>query len=70
LGFLTGKRKIGIDYGIYQEERYFWLSVPLEMQLFLTPLPAFGVGIILIGSINRESATFGMMVCLQYGLLR
>jgi hypothetical protein len=70
LGILTGEKRIGIDGVRYREERYVWLSVPLEMQLYLTPLPAFGVGLILLGSINRQSPTLGMMVCLQYGLLR
>lgn len=66
LGIITGERR---PVGSCSPERYMVLNVPLEAQIYMTPTPAFGVGITLIGNVNRLSTTFGMLVCLQYGLL-
>ena len=65
-GIITGDRR---PIGSCLHERYTGFNLPMEAQIYLTPTPAFGIGVTLMGNINRISPTFGMMVCLQYGLL-
>lgn len=66
LGIIMGQRR---PIGSCLYERYTAFNLPLEAQIYLTPTPAFGIGITLLGNMNRLSPTLGAMVCLQYGLL-
>jgi hypothetical protein len=45
-------------------------GVPIEVQLFLRPLPVLGFGLYGFGNINREESFAGVTAALQIGRLR
>jgi hypothetical protein len=46
------------------------IGIPIEGQLFATPLPFIGVGLYGLGNLNLRVPFFGIMLCLQLGKLR
>ncbi|PIS27505.1 MAG: hypothetical protein COT43_10075 [Candidatus Marinimicrobia bacterium CG08_land_8_20_14_0_20_45_22] len=46
------------------------VGIPLEVQMFVTPLPAIGIGIDILGNINRKSSNYAVFICIQFGVLR
>jgi len=51
-------------------QHFTTFGIPLEVQLFLTPLAALGLGVNVVGNINNKSSYFGLLFCIQYGILR
>ncbi len=62
LSLLRGNVPRGID-----DVRLFTFGIPLEINLFISPLPLIGFGFIGYGNINFISPLYGYMVCVQIG---
>jgi len=54
------------------DERIEFLTsgIPVEVQLFWTPLSRFGIGIVGFGNLNPEESLAGLLVTIQIGDLR
>ena len=46
------------------------IGVPFEVQIFFTPLPFYGIGIVWVANLNPIQSDCGAFLCLQIGLLR
>jgi hypothetical protein len=46
------------------------VGVPLELQLFLRPLPVIGIGLYGFGNVNREESFAGVSAAIQLGRVR
>ena len=51
-------------------DNFTTVGIPLEAQLFITPLAALGLGVNIVGNVNFESSYLGLLLCVQYGILR
>lgn len=70
--FLTS---VAAGIGYIWGEGYDWnevstIGIPIETQLFITPLPFCGVGFYIFTNLNREAIPFGIALSLQLGKLR
>lgn len=50
--------------------RHTTIGLPLDIQLFLTPLAFVGIGITATSNINPRETFAGIFLCLQFGSLR
>jgi hypothetical protein len=46
------------------------LGLPLDAEIFISPLPVLGIGLKLLGNINSKSSYSGFLICLQLGKLK
>jgi len=61
-GFLHGD--------IYEKDNFFTVGIPVQIQLFFTPLRLLGIGLTGYGNINPAMSACGVLLCLQFGDLR
>ncbi len=54
----------------YKEDRFFTLGIPLQVQLFFTPLQLLGIGLVGCGNVNLKMSVWGVALCVQFGTLR
>ncbi len=70
VSFLAGEKRVGVGDANSRLEDFSTVGIPYELQLFITPIPALGVGLSFSGSLNNEASYAGILLCMQYGLLR
>lgn len=54
----------------YEKLTFHTLGIPIEAQLFWTPLSFFGIGIYAAGNLNSQRSFAAVLLCLQLGKLR
>jgi hypothetical protein len=54
----------------YEENDFITVGIPVEAQLFWTPLPFFGIGFYGFANLNTEKSFVGALLCIQFGILR
>ncbi|MGB9591901.1 MAG: hypothetical protein ACPL1K_05230 [Candidatus Kryptoniota bacterium] len=54
----------------YEELPFFTVGIPVEGQLFWTPLPFLGIGFYGFANLNAEKSFIGALLCIQIGKLR
>jgi len=58
----------GTNY--YEENGFITVGIPVEAQLFWTPLAFFGIGFYGFANLNIEKSFVGALLCIQFGTLR
>ena len=60
------------DYygGYYEKSTFLTIGIPIEVQLFWTPIPFLGIGIYGFANLNLEESFAGWLLCIQLGELR
>jgi len=58
----------GTNY--YEKNNFITVGIPIEGQLFWTPLNFFGVGFYGFANLNKEKSFLGALLCIQVGKLR
>lgn len=58
----------GTDY--YEERTFLTVGIPVEGQVFWTPLDFFGIGFYGFANLNKEKSFVGALFCIQIGKLR
>jgi hypothetical protein len=61
---------LGFISGVRHNRRVSALGIPIEGQLFVTPLPFMGIGLYGITDLNTKVTFYSIMLCLQFGKLR
>lgn len=54
----------------YESHSYSTIGIPLQVELFLTPRPFFGIGLSAAGNLNPERSFADVRLCLRVGKLR
>jgi len=67
-GLYHVKHSYSITWELIKEKTYT-VGLPLEVQMFLTPIPILGIGIIGFCNLNFMSTSIGFLLCLQIGYL-
>lgn len=67
LGYVSIAAGIGYVRGSFTDGAF---GVPLEVQLFFTPVSFAGIGLQGFANLNKEETFYGALLCLQLGKLR
>jgi len=54
----------------FEEKNFITVGIPVEAQLFWTPLAFFGIGLYGFANLNIEKSFVGALLCIQFGKLR
>jgi hypothetical protein len=54
----------------YGDEQFVTVGIPVEAQLFWTPLAFFGIDLYGFANLNIEKSFVGALLCIQFGTLR
>jgi hypothetical protein len=54
----------------YEKLTFLTVGVPIEVQLFWTPLSSLGIGIYGFANLNRQKSFAGALLCVQIGKLQ
>lgn len=69
--FASASAGLGLAGGKREGAKAFTtVGIPLETQLFLTPIRYAGIGLYGLADLNPEKSFWGLLVCLQFGRLR
>ncbi len=72
LGWVQYKEAYGQHTGLFQREHIRTINtvgLPVELQLFVTPTPYVGIGIIGFSNVNSVKTVSGAVLALQFGNL-
>ena len=71
LSLSTGVGMVWIKKGVSPSEvTSTTLGLPIDAEIFISPLPMLGIGLKLIGNLNSKSSYRGILICIQLGKLK
>lgn len=65
LGIVNDNKKIRL-----RGNNFTTIGIPFGSQLFYTPLGGMGIGINVVGNINPQASYVGLLLAIQWGILR